>query len=155
MIQSIAFTTNQLLLKSEVEGFVYKEVSYADLNPIESSFNYVVDKTLYKIDTEIITNEYFWMSIDYGSPTPHREVLINIETFDEDKNPRKENQVELTNQSFFLYSFESKLLYASNSRHLNLFSSVLKSKTKKTFQINKVYINSDEFMSKIKNVKKT
>lgn len=154
MIQSITFKTNQFLLKSEEEGFVYKEVLFTDLKSIESSFNYVGDKTLYKIDTEIISNEYFWMSIDYGSPTPHREVLINIETFNEDINPRKENQVELTSQSFFLYSFKNKLLYASNSRHLNLFISVLKSQTNKNFQINKVYINSDEFMSKIKNVKK-
>ncbi len=31
MIQSITFKTNQFLLKSEEEGFVYKEVLFTDL----------------------------------------------------------------------------------------------------------------------------
>jgi hypothetical protein len=152
-MDKLSFTTLQLILESSNDALRFNEVKKENLINIPSEFEYSENNTFYKSYTEL-NDEYFWLVSEYGKPNPHRENWVDIETHKEEKNKRKGTQVELTHQSFLFYSFESKLLYLSNSKHINLMSKILSEKSGNIFFAKRLIVDFDKFITIIESVNK-
>jgi hypothetical protein len=101
-----------------------------------------------------IHDDYIWICVDYGSSNPRRDTLVDINTLDQTENKRESTQAELIKQSFFLYSFKTNLLYLSNSKHISMFTKVLKEKLGIDITIKSIYKTKEEFLKIIKEVDK-
>lgn len=152
-MEKISFTTLQLIWESDLNALRFSEAVKEAFLKIPNEFDYLENGTYYKITTEL-TDNYFWLVAEYGRPEPHRNNWVDITTSKEEKNKRKNTQVELTNQTFLFYSFNSKLLYLSNSRHINLMSKILTDKSENKFLVKRLLKNFDEFIAIIKSINK-
>ena len=151
MDNKLSFSTFQLILESNSKPLVYNYPEEDSFAGIPKEFNH--RGSVFKICTEL-KEDYFWLVAEFGNPEPRREVLLDIKTYEEEKNERKTTQVELTNQSFLLYIFRSKLLYLSRSNHAQLMSKILSKESVDKFLIKRVYGNIHEFIAAIKTVNK-
>lgn len=152
-MDKLTFSTLQLICESETNAIRFIEATKDLLLKIPQEFKYTDNGTFYTVFTEL-TDNYFWLVAESGRPEPHREKWVDIETHQEEENKRKTTQVELTNQSFLYYSFDSKLLYLSNSRHIKLFSKMISEKSENKFFVKRLFVNFDEFIAIIKGVTK-
>lgn len=152
-MEKLSFSTLQIIWESDTNTIRYNEAGKKEFTKIPEEFEYSERGTFYKVYTEL-TDNYFWLVAEYGKPEPHRDKWVDVNTFEEEKNKRKTTQVELTNQSFLFYSFSSKLLYLSNSRHIKLMSKILSDKSENKFFIKRLLVNFDEFIEIIKSVNK-
>lgn len=152
-MEKLSFSTLQLIWESDTNAVRFIEAEKEAFVKIPEEFEYTESGTFYKVFTEL-SNNYFWLVAEYGKPEPHREKWVDVTTFKEEKNKRKTTQVELTNQSFLFYSFSSKLLYLSNSRHIKLMSKLLTEKSENKFLVKRLLVNFDEFIAIIKSVNK-
>lgn len=152
-MEKLSFSTLQLIWESDTKVTRYIEAEKDAFVKIPEEFEYSESGAFYKIYTEL-TDEYFWLVAEYGKPEPHREKWVDVNTFKEEMNKRKSTQVELTNQSFLFYSFSSKQLYLSNSRHIRLMSKILSDKSENKFLVKRLLVNFDEFIEIIKSVNK-
>jgi len=152
-MDKLSFSTLQIIWESDTNAVRFNEAEKEAFNKIPDEFEYSESGTFYKVYTEL-TDNYFWLVAEYGKPEPHRDKWVDVNTFKEEKNKRKTTQVELTNQSFLFYSFSSKLLYLSNSRHIKLMSKILSDKSENKFLIKRLLVNFDEFIEIIKSVNK-
>jgi len=152
-MEKLSFSTLQLIWESDTNAIRYNEAEKEAFVKIPEEFEYRESGTFYKVYTEL-TDTYFWLVAEYGKPEPHRDNWVDVTTFKEEKNKRKTTQVELTNQSFLFYSFSSKFLYLSNSRHIKLMSKILSDKSENKFLVKRLLVNFDEFIEIIKSVNK-
>lgn len=152
-MDKLSFSTFQIIWESDTNVIRFNEVEKEAITKIPKEFEYREKDTFYKVYTEL-TDDYFWLVAEYGKPEPHRDKWVDVNTFKEEKNKRKTTQVELTNQSFLFYSFSSKLLYLSDSRHIKLMSRILSDKSENKFLIKRLLVDFKEFIKIIKSVNK-
>ncbi|MCI5227417.1 MAG: hypothetical protein D3918_12350 [Candidatus Electrothrix sp. AX2] len=124
------------------------------ISPRKDTFNGLIPKkklvkgVLYKV-SPLVTDDYIWISFDFGKPSPRDEHIINTKTMTSKKNPRKIEEAELINQFFFLYSFKKKTLYLSKLDKINFIENYFLDEIDKKFEIKSKFIKIDDFISTI------
>jgi hypothetical protein len=152
-MSKLSFSTLQLIYESKNDSMRFNEPNYNLFNQIPTDFETTENGVFYKLHSELDQN-YFFLVAEFGKTDPHREKVVDVNTYKEEKNKRKVTQVELTNQSFLYYSFSTNLLYLSNTKHIKLFNNILVEKTGCNLFIKRIFINFAEFSSIIKSVHK-
>lgn len=145
----MSITFSSLLLSVNEKLPTLDELNGIFTEPIDF---YIADETCYLLKKEILKDRYFWMQIEYGSPKPHSDILVNAIDQTKQKNARKENQAEISGQLFLLYdSADSEFaLYLSNAKKKSLIEKYLNDKMKGNVVIKNVYIDFEKFVEKIK-----
>lgn len=136
-------------------GSTERETSYnlpeeKDFEKLKSKYNFERNGIYYRIDTSK-TNSYIWIHIEYGNPMPRPKTIVNIRDDTEKDNQRREDEVELSNQIFFLYSFKYNTLYLSDSRRVGMLKEFFKDELE-IDMYSKPYYSLDKFMSVLKSV---
>lgn len=136
-------------------GSTQKETSYnlpeeKDFEKLKSKYSFERKGIYYRIDTSK-TNSYIWIHIEYGNPMPRPKTIVNIRDDTEKDNQRSEDEVELSNQIFFLYSFKYNTLYVSDYRRIGMLKEFFKDELKIDIHF-KSYYSLDKFMSVLKSV---
>jgi hypothetical protein len=110
--------------------------------------------THYIIQTKKIDNDLFWLYAKYGAESPYSEVVLNVSNSQQEKNPRKINQVETDKQIFCIYSMKRNSLYSSTQKKKSFLEEYFKSKTSSDVFVKFFYKDPEEFLNYIKKVNK-
>lgn len=152
-MKKITFSSLHIVEELVKQGQRYVEITKETFTDIKSSdFSLTIDNTYYQISL-VNHDEYIWFSINYGKPMPRDSNLTDIDSGEKRSNPRQTNEAELKEQFFALYKYDDKFFYISNLNKISILKSILKDKLNKDFLIKKVFIDFEEFINIIKEVK--
>ena len=151
-MEKIGFCLMQLIVESKIgpERFI---------NPTKTLFDgldktsLITDDVYYEVECENC-DDYLWLYYNYGKASPRNDTIINISTGKKKNNSRKNDEAELLDQLFVLYSYRKQILYISNSKKKKAVEQFLKQSTKQEILIKSFYKNPTEIMSILKNVDK-
>ena len=151
-MERIGFSLMQLIVESDVETerFVIPTKDFFDCidnTPITN------DGVYYEVECEN-NNEYLWLYFNFGKASPRNDKITNIETGEKKDNSRKNDEAELLDQLFVLYSYDKKILYISNSKKKKIVELLLKQNAKQDVSIKSFYKNPTEIISILKKVDK-
>jgi len=151
----ITYTTLQLIVESNKSAIAYIEPQFKHFEGVPNCFSHSENGTYYKLK-KYLTEDYFALVVEFGKPAPHRNTLVNVNTNEEEENKRTDEEAELSKQSFFMYHFESKRLYLSNSKQIKLFSNILTKNSDQEIQffVKRLFRNFEDFISILKGVDK-
>lgn len=150
-MDKIIFSTFQIIQETTEPGPKFIVPKKDILTNIPAIFEHRDNDTFYN-GTSDITEEYCWLSLEYGRAQPRRNEVINIETGTQSLNKRKLNETELLHQSFFYYSFENTTAYISDSRQQKLFQQLLNKYCLSNFVIKRLFKDYNEFIEQIKTI---
>ena len=149
----ITFSIMQLIEEVKTSGERFITPTESSFNSLEDSFSYSKDKTYYEISIKK-SNDYAYFICDFGNPEPRDENLTNIKTGSKTPNQRTSEETELNNQAFFLFHYEKKRMYVSNSQKKGLLESILKEKLNTDYQIKPIFKGKDEFINTLQSCNK-
>lgn len=109
------------------------------------------DGSFYDVEIEN-TDEYLWLYFQFGNTSPRSETVTNVDTGEQFENQRKENEAELLNQLFVMYSYTRQTLYVSNTKKIKLLQQFLKDKTNKDIEIKHFFKSPEEMIELLSNV---
>lgn len=89
----------------------------------------------------------------YGKAKPYDNKILNIETKECSKNPRKPDDIEMRNQIFCMYSREIGVLYMSNFRKSKVIEKYLRDTLRQDFTIRKYVVNLETFVDEVDFIK--
>lgn len=99
------------------------------------------------------TDEYFWLAIEYNSPSPRRDTILDTQTKQEKKNTRSLTEVELIQQGFFLYHYEKQILYIKNYDDKKILLDILQESNKNNkYEIDSFYQDSEHFIKTLDSI---
>jgi len=145
----ITFSIMQLIEESTSSGdrFVFPTKNSFAL--FEDTIKFNDNQTHFEINIER-TEDYAFFVFNFGNPSPRDENLTDINTGEKRENSRTITEVELNNQAFFFYHFQSKLLYLSNSQKKTAFEKMLKEKLNTDFKLKTLFKDINEFLNTLK-----
>lgn len=114
---------------------------------------YEFDSIMYDITLEIIYERLLYIYIKYGKAKPYDNKILNIETKECSKNPRKPDDIEMRNQIFCMYSQEIAVLYMSNFRKSKVIEKYLRDTLRQDFTIRKYVVNLETFVDEVDFIK--
>ena len=146
---SITFSTLMLRVNDE-------PATLDELNSIftDSPDSYTSDETHYSFEKEILKDRYFWMQIEYGSPNPYPDMVLNTIDRTKEKNLRSKDQAEMNSQLFLLYDANDPecTLYLSNASKKFLVENYLNKRMKGDVVVKNIYINFEKFVKEIETI---
>ncbi|WP_346678567.1 hypothetical protein [uncultured Brachyspira sp.] len=150
MIGTINFKYYMIYFCSIEKETLYNSPEEKDFEKLKPKYSFERNGIYYRIDTSKINSD-IWIHIEYGNPMPRPKTIVNIRDDTEKDNQRSEDEVELSNQIFFLYSFKYNTLYVSDSRRVGMLKDFFRDELE--IDINfKSYYDLDKFISVLKSV---
>lgn len=134
-MEKLTFSLLNIIIESStgVERFI--DPTYDCFSPLPSELQWSSeDGNFYNIEIEN-TKEYVWLYFQFGNTSPRSETVINVDTGEQLRNQRKENEAELLNQLFVLYSYTKKTLYISTTKKKKILQQFFKEKLDKDIEI--------------------
>ena len=144
------FKTYMIYFGSQEKVTVYNLPEKKDFDKLPNKYKFIKNGVYYRVNTSII-NDDIWIHIEYGNPKPRPKTIINILDDSEKDNQRGEDEVELSSQIFFLYSFKFHTLYLSDSRRKTMLSDFLKEILNVDVHF-KYYFEIEKFLSILKSI---
>lgn len=152
-MDKISFSLMRLVVESPSVGERYIEPTPETFLSIENDTHWSSsDGSYYDIEVDKNT-DYLWMNFSYGKASPRSETITNIITGEQNINPRKENEAELSSQLFILYYFAKHTLYISDGRKKTLLQQFLREKLKINITILSFFKSPDEIIEILDSVK--
>ena len=105
----ITFSIMQLIEESTSSGDRFVCPTKNSFALLEDTVKFNDNQTLFEINIEK-KEDYAFFVFNFGNPSPRDENLTDINTGEKRENNRTITEVELNNQAFFLYYFQSNLL---------------------------------------------
>lgn len=144
MTDSVTFSSFELTVNGHLPGANFLNSAF-----FPKKRNITFDQVLHQIECEVIEDRFYWFYSNYGKAMPHRDIVIDLTSGDEQENPRTTQQVEPNNQLFVMYDSESTLLYISNLQKKGFFNDYLTQFTDDEVIIKNVYKTIEEFIDEI------
>ena len=116
-MESISFTSLQLIVNSATPSKRLLDEVFKS-----RSENFTFSQTLHAIEVDIVDERFYWLYSNYGRAYPHRDIVIDIHTGQEQDNPRTVIQVEPTNQFFAVFDNNAQILYVSQKNKKSFIS---------------------------------
>lgn len=110
-------------------------------------------KNYYKIEKEILSDRFFWMSCEYGDAETFNEFVVDQQKEEEQPNPRTKDQVELNNQFFACYDTQEHFLFISDISKRHFLEFYFSDTTQNGYQIKNIYTSVDEFCQRVQTIK--
>lgn len=145
----IDFSTYQLIINNEVPCFDSFR-SLLSQNDIEIK----VEEFYYIFNFKQIEQKFIWIYAKYGKPKPRTKKVRDLNKNTDVDNPRLDSQVEMRQQIFALYDLKNNQLLINNSKKLSVLEKVLSDVLKAEIYTKNLYKSIDEFISKIRDIKK-
>lgn len=98
--------------------------------------------------------KYLWMYGQFENSKIRNEFVYDKFTYEAEKNPRNNNQIEYKHQLFAMYFISNKTLYLSNLQKKEQFAKYLSDVLQKEVIIKSYYKGINEFVEGIKTLKK-
>lgn len=118
--------------------------------PLNQQFNKTVGNIDYAIEIRE-ESDFARLYIEFGTPLPRPDRIINVETHESQENPRTEKQYE-PQQEFAVFDFAKSTLWISYTRHKTFFTDVFKESFNTDKVILKNVYSEEEFLNAIKKV---
>lgn len=142
----LIFYKARIIQKSTSKPEKYNYPTKEDFINIPPTLHITKKNNFYKGYTEI-TDEYFWLYIEYNSPNPRRDMIIDTQTQQERENTRSKTEVELSKQGFFLYHYTKQILYIKSYDDKKILLDILrKHNANNEYKIESFYESMAEFM---------
>lgn len=148
MTDTVTFTSMQMIVNSDSpsDSFLKRIFSPRSIN-----FNY--EKTWHALNFDIVDKRYYWLYSNFGRAMPHRDIVFDIISKKELKNPRTTVQVEPTKQFFAVYDSKVEILYVSTSSKKQFIADLCReSFPDYEIIIKNIYKTIDEFIEEIKSI---
>lgn len=132
-------------------------------NKIEDDMNTVVtlgnskmiyNNEIYYIIKKIVKKKYLWLYCQYDNAKLYGDIVVDTKNEKEHKNTRKKTNIELRQQLFVVYDFDSHVLYLNNINKKNFVKKYIAEILQVEVTIKNIYASLIEFQNSIKALKK-
>ncbi len=142
---NLSFSSMKLEVDGEVPDTAWLKKVFSKTKTTEPH-----GSTTHEIKRDIIDTRFYWFYSNYGKEMPRPDSILDISSDTSINNPRKPQQVELTNQLFAIYDNKSELFYISQLSKKKFLEEFLSQISKNNVIIKNVYKDIDEFSGIIK-----
>lgn len=108
---------------------------------------------LYQIEKYYIEERFLWLYCEYDNPNLYNETVLNKDTGEKEKNPKKSNQIELRNQLFVCYDLKKNILFFNDVNRKGFIKHYLNHTLQKDIEIKNIYISIEDFEKNIRCIK--
>ena len=151
-MDKLSFSLLEILVDSSVEIERFNPPTNITFSELNKDTQWVgEDGTFYDVEIEN-TNQYLWLYFQFGNTSPRSETVTNVDTGEQFENQRKENEAELLNQLFVMYSYTRHTLYVSNTKKIKLLQQFLKDNTNKDIEIKHFFKTPEEMIELLSSV---
>lgn len=128
--------------------------SYEDFEYIgEGKKRHFKNDFIYEFTLRFASDRFILFGIDYDDQK-YRDTVYNIETEEEDKNPKKPTQIELKQQFFACYDTDKHELYISDPQKKGALKDFLQDKWQKKVMIRARISSAKEFEETVHSIRK-
>lgn len=149
--KTLSFSKFQLFVETKDEVAQNRELKQKDVENLRKTWSYIYKDTVYEC-TGDVTDDYLFISINYGNSEPRGENIYDFKKNQTLDNPRTSSQAELRNQLFVYYDFKTQFLYLNNSSKKKALIEILKKETDTVFNIKDIMVDIDDFVKELNTV---